>query len=104
MVRAAPRARPAAALAQLRGEHARGGLVVRDVQDPLDRARHDLEAPGRCTLRSPCATFTAVERRQHALQARHGAAGTVASASSAASAVAALRYWMAPASAEGGSP
>ena len=55
----AVRARRQRTRAQLRGEHLRGRLVVRDVQDPLHLARHNLEAPGqvhaaqRPALRSP---------------------------------------------------
>ncbi len=42
--------REGAALRRMRGEvigeHARGGLVVGDIQNPFDRARHGVEAAG----------------------------------------------------------
>ena len=92
--------------AQLTGEHPRRRLVVGDVQDPFHLARHDLEAPCESHPAQCQRGGARIEGTQGAARApARGASGADqgVSASTAAKAVAALRYWMAPASADGGS-
>ena len=64
------RAARAGPVAQVLRQHPRRGLVVGDIENPLHRTRHDLEAPGQ-TQRAQCAADR--RPRSPSLQHAHGA-------------------------------